>query len=140
MQVWDRLKTAFDTGGEPKLPPKLDASSEDALSRSIRILPVGNRGWITIREARVLFKPLRDEYTLGDFDEEGKGKIARFAARGGIIRIFILLRLRGSSALHTISRRLAASCHRGSDLPIFCKIAYFLQDVVTFPEAATPGS
>jgi hypothetical protein len=67
----------------PKLPPKLDASSEDALCQSIRILPLGNRGWITMREARVLFSPLRDEYAFGDFDEEGKGRIARFAAQGG---------------------------------------------------------
>ncbi len=83
MRVWDRLKTAFVTGGEPKLPSKLDASSEDALCQSIRILSLGNRGWITMREARVLFSPLRDEYALGDFDEEGKGRIARFAVQGG---------------------------------------------------------
>jgi hypothetical protein len=83
MRVWDRLKSAFDTGGQPELPPKLDASSEAALSRSIRILPLGARGWTTMREARALFSPLRDEYTFGDFDQEGRGRIARFAAQRG---------------------------------------------------------
>jgi hypothetical protein len=83
MRVWDRLKSVFEETAEPKLPPKLDASSEDALSRSITILPLGNRGWITMQEARVLFSPLRDEYAFGDFDEEGRGRIARFAAQGG---------------------------------------------------------
>jgi hypothetical protein len=36
-----------------------------------------------MREARALFSPLRDEYAFGDFDEEGKGRIARFAAQWG---------------------------------------------------------
>jgi hypothetical protein len=79
---WDRLKSAFDGAAEPSVAPKFDASSEDALSRSIK-LPLGNRGWITMREARALFSPLRDEYAFGDFDEEGKGRIARFAAQRG---------------------------------------------------------
>jgi hypothetical protein len=81
MRVWNRLKSAFEGAAEQNLPPKLDASSEDALSRSIRILPLGNRGWITMQEARSLFSPLRDEYAFGDSDELGKAEIARFAAQ-----------------------------------------------------------
>ena len=84
MGLWDRLKSVFEGPEEPKfLPPKLDASSQDALSRSIRILPLGDRGWITMQEARSLFSPLRDEYAFGDIDERGNAEIARFAAQRG---------------------------------------------------------
>jgi hypothetical protein len=79
MRVWDRLKSVFVGAVEPHLPPKLDASSEAALSRSIRILPLGSRGWITMHEARLLFSPFRDQYAFGDIDEQGKAKIALFA-------------------------------------------------------------
>jgi hypothetical protein len=81
MRVWDRLKSLFEGAAEPKLPPKLDASSEAALSRSIKILPLGSRGWITMQEARSLFSPLRDQYAFGDTDEEGTAKLARFATQ-----------------------------------------------------------
>jgi hypothetical protein len=82
MKVWNRLKSVFE-GAEPHLPPKLDASSEAALSTSIRILPLGSRGWITMQEARSLFSPFRDQYAFGDTDEQGKAKIALFAAQRG---------------------------------------------------------
>jgi hypothetical protein len=37
MRVWDRLKPVSEGAAEPKLPPKLEAGNEAALSRSIRI-------------------------------------------------------------------------------------------------------
>lgn len=83
MRVWDQLKSVFEGVAEAKLPPKLDGSSEAALSRSIRILPLGNRGWITMQEAKSLFSPLRDQYAFGEIDEEGNAKIALFAAQRG---------------------------------------------------------
>jgi hypothetical protein len=83
MRVWDRLKSVFEGPAEPQSPPKLDASSEAALSRSIRVLPLGNRGWITMQEARSLFSPLRDEYAFGETDKRGRAEIARFAAQRG---------------------------------------------------------
>jgi len=63
------------------LPPKLDAANEAALSRSIRTLPAGERGWITMGEARALFSPLGDQYAFGDSDDRGKAAIAAFAAQ-----------------------------------------------------------
>jgi hypothetical protein len=63
------------------LPPKLDAGNEAALSQSIQRLPDGDRGWITMREAKVLFSTLDDQYAFGDTDEGGKAKIAAFAAQ-----------------------------------------------------------
>jgi hypothetical protein len=84
MGAWDRLKSVFAVAEEPKfLPSKLEASSQTALSCSIRLLPLGDRGWITMQEARSLFSPLRDEYAFGDIDERGKAEIARFAAQRG---------------------------------------------------------
>jgi hypothetical protein len=83
MRVWDRLKSVFEGAPEPTLPPKLEAGSEAALSLSIRILPVGARGWITMPEARSLFSPFRDQYAFGDSDEQGRAAIAAFAARRG---------------------------------------------------------
>jgi hypothetical protein len=65
---------------ELRLPARLDASSETDLARSISLLPLGNRGWITMQEARALFSPTRDRYAFGDNDEAGKAKIALFAA------------------------------------------------------------
>jgi hypothetical protein len=62
-------------------PPKLDAADEAALSRSIRTLPAGERGWITMREAQALFSPLEGQYAFGDRDDRGKAAIAAFAAQ-----------------------------------------------------------
>jgi hypothetical protein len=74
---------AFEVRTERKMhwPPKLDASNEATLSQSIRILPQGDRGWITMHEAKVLFSTLREQYAFGDTDERGKAKIAAFAAQ-----------------------------------------------------------
>jgi hypothetical protein len=63
------------------LPPKLDAGNEAALSQSIQRLPAGDRGWITMREAKALFSTHDDQYAFGDTDEGGKARIAAFAAQ-----------------------------------------------------------
>ena len=63
------------------LSPKLDPTDAAALSQSIRTLPAGERGWITMREARVLFSTFDDQYAFGDGDERGKAAIAAFAAQ-----------------------------------------------------------
>lgn len=66
-----------------QLPPKLDAASEAALSRAISTLPAGDRGWITLAEAKALFSTFDDQYAFGDTDENGKARIAAFAAQAG---------------------------------------------------------
>jgi hypothetical protein len=65
------------------LPPRLDATDAAALAQSIRSLPAGERGWITMREARALFSASNDQYAFGDGDERGKAAIAAFAAEAG---------------------------------------------------------
>jgi hypothetical protein len=52
------------------------------LDASFRMPPRGERGWIAIKEAVVLFSPKDDEYAFGELDEEGKSNLAasmRFA-------------------------------------------------------------
>jgi hypothetical protein len=74
MRVWNRLKSAFEGPAEVQLPPKLDPSSQDALSRSIRILPLGHRGWITMQEARFI-------QTLGGVSASAERSLAKSWAR-----------------------------------------------------------
>jgi hypothetical protein len=82
MRVWDKLKAALASGTSSGPPdrPRLDASSENALSASIKGLPVGERGWITFAEARFLFSRMDDQEAFGEMDEEGRRTLAAFAA------------------------------------------------------------
>ena len=54
---------------------------ELALSASLRTLDVGERGWITLSEARALFSTMDDQYAFGEMDEQGKASLAAFAAQ-----------------------------------------------------------
>jgi hypothetical protein len=65
MRIWKTIKAAFGTSTPPV------AVDELALSASIRALVVGERGWITLLEARALF---------GEIDQVGKASLAAFAA------------------------------------------------------------
>jgi hypothetical protein len=82
MGLWDRVKAAF-APGEPGPPdaPRLDWSSEDTLSASLKHLPDGSRGWISLAGARSLFSRMGDQYAFGELDEVGKANLAAFAAR-----------------------------------------------------------
>src|SRR5207248_10722001 len=81
MGIWKAIKAAFAPG--TSVPPdarRLSAVDELALSASLRALPVGERGWITLSEARALFSPMDDRYAFGEMDEVGKMSLAAFAA------------------------------------------------------------
>ncbi len=81
MGLWDRVKAAF-APGEPGPPDarRLDWSNENTLSASLKHLPDGSRGWITLAGARSLFSRMGDQYAFGEMDEDGKAKLAAFAA------------------------------------------------------------
>jgi hypothetical protein len=82
MGIWETIKAAFARGtSAPPEPRKLSATSEPALSASLRALPVGERGWITLSEARALFSRMDDQYAFGEMDEGGKANLAAFAAQ-----------------------------------------------------------
>ena len=43
-------------------------------TQSSPTLPVGERGWITLSEARALFSPMDDRYAFGEMDEVGHAR------------------------------------------------------------------
>ena len=84
MSFLDRIKTFFSTqAAQPPGPLRLRATSEAVLSDSLRNLPVGERGWITMQEAQHLFSTKDDQYAFGETDEQGRASLTRFAADTG---------------------------------------------------------
>jgi hypothetical protein len=65
---------------EPTSPRRLQGSTKASLAASIKALPHGERGWITMNEAAALFSPKNNEYAFGELDDEGKRDLASFAA------------------------------------------------------------
>ena len=79
MGLWTIIKAAFGTHTPPDA-LRLSAVNEDSLSASIKALSVGERGWITLSEARALFSPTDDEYAFDEMDTVGRTSLAKFAA------------------------------------------------------------
>jgi hypothetical protein len=53
-----------------------------ALAASLKSLPVGERGWITFREAWRLFSPVLNEAEgFGELDDAGRKRLEDFAAQ-----------------------------------------------------------
>ena len=82
MAIDNWLKRMFGaSGATPADLRKLAASSESALAASVRGLPAGERGWITLAEAAHLFSTVDQQYAFGEMDEAGKARLQDFAAR-----------------------------------------------------------
>jgi len=80
--MWKTIKSLLGSDGrDPPDARRLDATTEAALSASLGALPVGERGWIPLTDARSLFSHMDDQYAFGEMDEEGKAEIASFAAQ-----------------------------------------------------------
>jgi hypothetical protein len=77
----ERLKSFFVPGPPDPGPPRLGANSVPELAGSLARLPAGQRGWITIAQARRLFSLMDDQYAFGDMDDRGKANLAAFAAQ-----------------------------------------------------------
>src|SRR5271169_4926332 len=75
----EELKSLFHRSDEPLATRRLDGRSKELLAASIRMMPCEERGWITIKEAAVLFSPADDEYAFRAMDE-GKRNLASFVA------------------------------------------------------------
>jgi hypothetical protein len=82
MWSWEKVKAAF-TARTPVSPDarRLNGSSEGVLSASIKLLPPGERGWITLPEAAALFSRMDGQYAFGEMDDEGKANLEAFAAQ-----------------------------------------------------------
>ena len=96
MGIWKTIKETFGTSTPPDA-RRLSAVDELALSASIKALPIGERGWITLSEARALFSPMDDQYAFGEMDEVGKMISPRLQRRATIDPISILCPSRGGS-------------------------------------------
>jgi hypothetical protein len=81
MRLIDKLKAALGaiTPGPPET-RRLNPMSESTLSASLKGLPRGERGWITLREAWRLFSRMDEELAFGELDDEGKSRLGQFAA------------------------------------------------------------
>jgi len=104
MGIWKTIKAAFAPGtSTPPDARRLSAVDELALSASLRALPVGERGWITLSEARALtlsearalFSPMDDQYAFGEMDEIGRANLAAFAAQSEHLCDFDLMPVEG---------------------------------------------
>jgi hypothetical protein len=82
MGLWQTIKSLFASGGSaPPDAPKLKAGNESELSVSLKALPDGERGWITLSEARHLFSRMDDQYAFGEMDDVGKFNLGTFATQ-----------------------------------------------------------
>jgi hypothetical protein len=59
---------------------RLPSQSESELASTLQSLLPGERGWIALGDAARIFSDKELEYAFGEMDEEGNGKLARFAA------------------------------------------------------------
>jgi hypothetical protein len=85
MPIFDTLKSIFaGAAAEPSPPPKLDSTSEAALSRSLARLSLERPGWITMQDARRLFSPMDDQYAFGETDDPGRGNLERFGKQNDV--------------------------------------------------------
>jgi hypothetical protein len=73
MGIWESIKAVFADGAStPRDARRLSAVDEFALSACLRVLYDGERGWITLSEARALFSPRDEQYAFGEMDEKGE--------------------------------------------------------------------
>ena len=87
MGLGDLLGRIFgSTGATPPDAPKLSGTSESA---SVRLLPAGERGWITQAEAAHLFSEQQSQYAFGELDEVGKARLEQFASQYGCTPSFM---------------------------------------------------
>ena len=82
MGLSDALKRIFggSTGGLPADERQLAGRSEGALGASLQKLPSDERGWIMMAEAAALFSHEEGQYAFGEMDDDGRNRLATFAA------------------------------------------------------------
>jgi hypothetical protein len=79
--MWHWLQKLFGSADAvPADAPRLPATSERALSSSLKTLPSEERGWIALSEATRLFSNEAPDYAFGEMDDEGKRRLGEFAS------------------------------------------------------------
>src|SRR5262245_5672067 len=81
MGLFDKLKGVLwpSTPDSPDA-PRLKGESVNTLAGSLKALPVGARGWITLREAWRLSSRVDEEEAFGELDGDGAKRLEEFAA------------------------------------------------------------
>jgi len=82
MGVGDLLRKIFSPANAvPTDALRLAGASESALGSSLRSLPAGARGWITLAEAARLFSRDDPQYAFGEMDDAGKLRLGQFSTQ-----------------------------------------------------------
>jgi hypothetical protein len=83
MGLSEALRKIFgtSTNATPADDRQLAGGSEGALGSSLQKLPSGERGWITMAQAAALFSREQEQYAFGEMDDDGKTRLAQFAAQ-----------------------------------------------------------
>jgi hypothetical protein len=82
MGLVDLLRKMFGSAGaKPADVRRLSGASERDLASSLRRVPRGERGWITLSEAVRRFSDKPMDYAFGETDDEGKRRLDEFAAK-----------------------------------------------------------
>ena len=68
MGLMDQLKSFIWTTDESPQTRRLDGRSKELLAASIKMIPYEERGWISLKEATILFCPEDDEYAFRETD------------------------------------------------------------------------
>ena len=85
-----------------------------ALAASLKSLRVGQRGWITLREAWHLFSPVDDEEeAFGELDDEGRKRLEDFVAAASYRSDFNYMPSRGVFAFVILAAFTYSSGLRG---------------------------
>jgi hypothetical protein len=79
MGLMDQLKSGVRSPDEPLPTRRLDGSTKESLAASIRMIPDEECGWITLKEAAILFSSEDDEYAFREIDG-GTQNLAVFVA------------------------------------------------------------
>jgi hypothetical protein len=79
--MWRWIRKIFGSAVIPTDAPRLPATSERALSSSLKSLRSEERGWIALSEATRLFSNEAPDYAFGEMDDEGKRRLGEFASK-----------------------------------------------------------
>ena len=87
MGLGDLFKKIFGSSAAIPVDERaLSGTSEDALASSLEKLADGERGWIPLAQAALLFSTEDGQYAFGELDDAGKSWLATFAADIGARR------------------------------------------------------
>jgi hypothetical protein len=77
MEFGDLFKEIFGPSAVTPVDERaLSGTSEDALASSLEKLADGERGWIPLAQAALLFSTEDRQYAFGELDDAGKNRLA----------------------------------------------------------------